>query len=173
MLRPHQLKATLIGEIQASFWDSSGKVGGTFAVVGVVVAAILAILLILFLKYRKNKEQQDFEKTYDEVKRSATGAYSTSSSSQIHSSGGGGGAAPFVYTDEKGIVNTTTTSPKSPTSNTQQPVNTPESEVSEPVVLDQRLDPQHLMSQWETNGSRVSLADDVDYSRKVLRVINE
>ncbi|CDO94132.1 unnamed protein product [Kluyveromyces dobzhanskii CBS 2104] len=137
-----------------------------------VAVAILAALIVLFLRYRKNKEQQDFEKSYDEVKRSATGAYSSSSSSQNNHSNGGG-AAQFVYTDEKGIVNPTVSSPNAPTSNTRQPVNSDDSSESEPVVLDQRLDPRHLMSQWDTNGSKVSLADDVDYSRKVLRVINE
>lgn len=36
---------------------------------------------------------------------------------------------------------------------------------------DERLDPVSMMH-WQTAGSRQSLADDVDYSRRVLRVTN-
>lgn len=43
----------------------------------------------------------------------------------------------------------------------------------EVVEVDQRLDPRQMMfMNWES-GSRQSLADDVDYSRRVLRVTNE
>ncbi|KAG0675493.1 hypothetical protein C6P43_004862 [Kluyveromyces marxianus] len=186
----------------SGFWDSAGKVAGTFTAVGVVVVLLLIALVILFMRYRRRKEQQDFEKTYDVVKRSATDAYSTSISSQNDPSGNSStGMAPFVYADEKGILTptvknlslrpvtnsgnassvSTPASATAPTSATGNPP-TPSSPTNgvgivpnstDAVVLDQRLDPQHLMSQWESNGSRLSLADDVDYSRKVLRVINE
>lgn len=186
----------------SGFWNSAGKVAGTFTAVGVVVVLLLIALVILFMRYRRRKEQQDFEKTYDVVKRSATDAYSTSISSQNDPSGNSStGMAPFVYADEKGILTptvknlslrpvtnsgnassvSTPASATAPTSATGNPP-TPSSPTNgvgivpnstDAVVLDQRLDPQHLMSQWESNGSILSLADDVDYSRKVLRVINE
>lgn len=151
----------------SGFWHSPGKVGGTFAVVGIVAVSLFVILLVFLLKYRRNKEKKDFERNYDEVIRTAPGPHSSSSSFSHDKK------APFVYADEKGILN------PPPSNNTQSPgsTNLPKtqpSEDSDPVMLDQRLDPQHLMTQWDNNGgSRLSLADDVDYSRKVLRVINE
>lgn len=39
-------------------------------------------------------------------------------------------------------------------------------------IFDQRVDPNQFYMRWEQNGSRTSLQDNEDYSRKVLRVAN-
>lgn len=39
-------------------------------------------------------------------------------------------------------------------------------------IFDQRVDPNQFYMHWEKAGSRASLQDNEDYSRKVLRVAN-
>ena len=157
-----------------SFWDSKAKVIGTFLPVALLLFLLLLLLIWILIRLRKKRNgYQDDELQHFHSDVSSAGSIL-----------GGHGATSFVYTDEKGIL-------PSPDSNgarvsalasqatmgggTLCSNSLPASRESkaDALVFDQRLDPSHVMSQWENGGSRVSLADDVDYTRKVLRVINE
>lgn len=152
------------GKSQKGYWQSPGKVAGTFVVVGVVVVVIIAIVVWYFLVRPRNK-RDDFERQYNDVvlgRPSGDNGRNSSSVSATHE---------FVYTDEKGIIH-----PKTPaTAHTSSFHDDASSDISytRPVIMDQRLDPTQMMAQIENTKSKVSLADDVDYSRKVLRVIND
>lgn len=135
---------------------------------GLVGLLLLSVLVFFLIKYRKNKQRKDFEKNYGEIIRSATDPYSSTSSLSTD-------PRPIVYADEKGILKSSVTqNPAPPSSPQKAKTDSVHATDDEPLVLDQRLDPRPIISQWENNaGSNVSLADDVDYSRKVLRVIND
>lgn len=47
-----------------------------------------------------------------------------------------------------------------------------DNEVQFVPIFDQRVDPNQFYMRWEKAGSRASLQDNEDYSRKVLRVAN-
>lgn len=173
----------------SGYWHSPGKVAGTFVVVGIVVAAIIAFIVWYFL-LKPRWEQKKFEKDYNNavglapstpqnIPRTDSGhsrIYSTPifnthhSNSEDDSSTGSNG----VYNSEKKYDDPNIRTTKRPN---QHDVFADDaySDMSGaiPVMVDQRLDPNQMMSQIEQSPSNVSLSDDVDYSRKVLRVINE
>ena len=139
---------------------------------GIVILLLVLLILFILYRHRRNKDNEDFEKRYNDV---VAPAGSTASIDPVSTSSPNG----FVYADEKGIQVPPTPIEKKDTSNRlSQPVSSTDIESGlqheeSPVVVDQRLDPRQMFMQWENGGSKLSLADDVDYSRKVLRVINE
>ncbi len=172
------------------YWQSPGKVAGTFVVVGVVILAILGLLFWYFV-LRPRWEQKKFEKNYNDavglapatppnMPRNESGhsrIFSTPifhthhSSSEDDSSTGSNGAG---YNEEKNLDEANVKTNKRATRHDVF-ADDAYSDYSNtiPVMVDQRLDPNQMMSQIEQSPSNVSLSDDVDYSRKVLRVINE
>lgn len=177
------------------FWGSPGKVAGTFVAVGIV--CLLLLLIVIFLLYRRHKNrtssEEDFEKRYNDAVAGPAAAGTVIATTDSDSTS----SPEFVYADEKGIQGPLIASQHSSPliAHEQNPADTPTAAGTtaagttaagttaaaaaaggseDPVVVDQRLDPRQMfMSQWENGGSRLSLADDVDYSRKVLRVIND
>lgn len=53
----------------SGFWQSKGKVAGTFVVVGLVILLLILLLVYLFIIKPRNesKRQHEFEKTYNEI----------------------------------------------------------------------------------------------------------
>ncbi|KAM3162595.1 WSC domain-containing protein [Lachancea thermotolerans] len=155
----------------SGFWGSPGKVAGTFVAVGVVVFCLALLGFILWYR-RRRRNEEDFEKRYNDVTAPA------GSNTSIDPASAGSHAA-FVYADEKGIeVPPTPVEKKETFTRLSQPASFTDNESGipqdeGPVVVDQRLDPRQMFMHWENEGSKTSLADDVDYSRRVLRVINE
>lgn len=167
-LSPTNLSKTDDGD-KKGFWDSPGKVAGTFVAVGVVVVLLL-LLLLWFFFIRPKKQQKDFEEQYNEAVFSPRKPEHSSGSDSINYGGNrsSSGSQGFVYADEKGIFEPTLKS-KRPSFDDDSLDFTPK----QPVIMDQRLDPNQIFSEICHNNSKFSLADDIDYSRKVLRVINE
>ncbi|SCV00908.1 LANO_0F09164g1_1 [Lachancea nothofagi CBS 11611] len=158
------------GSDAKGFWAPPGKIAGTFVAVGVVVAC-LALFVLLFWYRRRHRKDEDFERRYNDVVAPVCSNASIGPASTASPNG-------FIYADEKGIQGAPPSSEKNDKriSQTTSLADSESGAVPEdgPVVVDQRLDPRQMfMMQWENGGSKVSLADDVDYSRKVLRVINE
>lgn len=172
------------------FWGSPGKVAVTFVAVGIV--CLLLLLIVIFLLYRRHKNrtssEEDFEKRYNDAVAGPAAAGTVIATTDSDSTS----SPEFVYADEKGIQGPLIASQHSSPliAHEQNTADTPTAAGTtaagttaaaaaaagseDPVVVDQRLDPRQMfMSQWENGGSRLSLADDVDYSRKVLRVIND
>ncbi|QLG75060.1 hypothetical protein HG535_0H03870 [Zygotorulaspora mrakii] len=129
---------------RSSYWSSPGKVAGTFVPIGVFI--VVLIIIIWVSMRRRRRYSQNFEK---ERASSSTSA----NNSQM-----------FVYADEKGIVEL---------DNSPVEHEPPTRSNSVLWTVDQRLDPRRMLSEIEHCSSKVSLADDVDYSRKVLRIVNE
>lgn len=151
------------------YWHSPGKVAGTFVPVGIVLL-VLIILAIWFFFIRPRKQRRDFEEQYNEAVFSPRRQDHSSGTESINYAGNrsSSGSQGFVYADEKGIVEPTLRS-KRPSFDDESLDFSP----AQPVIMDQRLDPNQVLSDIRHNNSKVSLADDIDYSRKVLRVINE
>ena len=57
------------GSKKKGFWQSKGKVAGTFVVVGLVILLLILLLLYLFYFKPRNeiKKQSEFERTYNEI----------------------------------------------------------------------------------------------------------
>lgn len=121
------------------FFDSTGKVAGTFTAVGVVVVALLSTLLYCCC-LRKRHNDDDDEDVENHTNHSGVIGLDDESAQSIK--------------DEKFAGDPNTLHPQ------------------DFVEVDQRLDPRQMFMNWE-NGSRKSLADEMDYSRRVLRVTNE
>lgn len=138
----------------SGYWSSPGKIAGTFVPVGVCVLAIAAA--IWFLIRRRQRSAKEFERNYSEAALAHQDRSSTSTSAN--------NSQLFVYTDEKGIIE-----PHQPSTDEEPPSRSN----SAVWTVDQRLDPRRMLTEIEHCSSKVSLADDIDYSRKVLRVINE
>lgn len=150
---------------KGGFWKSPGKVAGTFVAVGVVAIAIILFLVWLFF-INPRTQRKHFEEQYSEAVLSPRRPHTDSITYTGNRSSSG--SQGFVYTDEKGIIE--------PTLRSKRPSIDDDSldfTNSQPVIMDQRLDPNQMLSEIQHSTSKVSLADDVDYSRKVLRVINE
>ncbi|QLL30352.1 hypothetical protein HG536_0A01690 [Torulaspora globosa] len=151
------------------YWHSPGKVAGTFVAVGVVVLAIILLLLWFFL-IRPRKQKRDFEEQYNEAVLSPRRHDQSSGADSVNYGGNrsSSGSQGFVYADEKGIFEPTLRSKRPSFDDDSLDFTT-----AQPVIMDQRLDPNQVLSEICHSNSKVSLADDIDYSRKVLRVINE
>lgn len=149
------------------FWHSPGKVAGTFVAVGIVALAIL-LLIIWFFFIRPRRKQKQFEEQYGAAVLSPRGPHNPNYADSMNYPGNrsSSGSQGFVYADEKGIIDTTPRTRRNSFDDESADFANPH-----PIIMDQRLDPHRLLSQ--ENPSAVSLADDIDYSRKVLRVINE
>ncbi|ONH66546.1 Cell wall integrity and stress response component 4 [Cyberlindnera fabianii] len=120
------------------FFDSPGKVAGTFTAVGVVIVAILgALLWFCCFRNRSDDDDDDEESAHSSQNDEKVAGPGVAPSSSIPMPLG-----PDNYMDEDDFVE-----------------------------VDQRLDPRQMFMNWE-NGSRKSLADEMDYSRRVLRVTN-
>lgn len=147
------------------FFNSPGKVAGTFLGVGFLILLLIALMGYIWYRHKRNLKERDFEKNYDAAIGNNTITERSSSSTLTH--------VGFIYTDEKGIQR----SPKghirgnSTLNSISHTTDTNFDDIQ--IVVDQRLDPRHVMSKLEEGGSKISLSDEVDYSRKVLRVINE
>lgn len=112
------------------------------------------------------RKQKEYEAKYNEAMYSPSLKSSTISYHHDKSSSMSQG---FVYADEKGIF-----SPRrvpSQSSVDEESFELPAA--AQPVVVDQRLDPRQMLTNIEVCSSKVSLADDVDYSRKFLHVANQ
>lgn len=170
------------------YWHSPGKVAGTFVVVGIVVAAIIAFAIWYFL-LKPRWDQKKFEKDYNNaiglppatppqnIPRTDSGnskIYSTPIFNTHHSGSEDDSSASSngLYNNEKKYDEHVSTS-RRPNQRDVFADDAYSDYSSVPVMVDQRLDPNQMMSQIEQSPSNVSLSDDVDYSRKVLRVINE
>lgn len=127
-----QVVSTVVSTAQSKgFFQSPGKVAGTFTVVGLVVLAIISALLYFFcFKTTKDNESSISNQSLNEEKF---------------------GIAP------------------PPVPSIKEDKEEGEGEMFD--FLDQRLDPTQVFNYQ--NGSRASLADDMDYTRRVLRVTNE
>lgn len=122
------------------FFDSTGKVAGTFTAVGVVVVALLSTLLYCCCLRKRHDDDEDEENGHHSGVIGLDDESAQSMKDEKFMDGSttnGGGIHPQDF-----------------------------------VEVDQRLDPRQMFMNWE-NGSRKSLADDMDYSRRVLRVTNE
>lgn len=126
-----------------SFWDSTGKVAGTFVAVAVVV--ILLLLLLGLLLYRR------FSKRNGDEADSASGS---NISSLMYLKNG--------ILEKNNNFHTHTAS----NGDTLVPINIAESD----NIVDQRLDPGQMF--MNLNNSRGSFSDHRDYTRRVLRVAN-
>lgn len=149
------------------YWDSPGKVAGTFVPVGLVALGLL-LGIIWFFFIRPRRKQKHFEEQYGAAVLSPRGPHNPNYAESMTYPGNrsSSGSQGFVYADEKGIIDTTPRSRRPSFDEESADFANPH-----PVIMDQRLDPHRLLSQ--ENPSAVSLADDIDYSRKVLRVIND
>lgn len=139
---------------RSSYWSSPGKVAGTFVPIGVFI--VVLIIIIWVSMRRRRRYSQNFEKDYKEAVFSPQERASSSTSAN--------NSQMFVYADEKGIVEL---------DNSPVEHEPPTRSNSVLWTVDQRLDPRRMLSEIEHCSSKVSLADDVDYSRKVLRIVNE
>lgn len=140
-----------------SFFQSPGKVAGTFTAVGIVVLAIIATLIYcLFFAAGRRHRNGD---AYIEEDNGSSNIASPDNEKII---GGTTPPLPFVP----------------PITVTQAPVRPGVPRLStnslddDYIEVDQRLDPRQMFMNWE-NGSRKSLNDNTDYSRRVLRVTND
>lgn len=125
------------------FFSSSGKVAGVFTVVGLVIVAIIGGLLWYWYK-----------------KRNATMPQSDSGRALSGKS--------FNSTAASGAVGT-------PIGMGISRLDPDEKELYKGAlypVIDQRLDPRQIYMQYGDTGSRQSLPDQYDYSRRVFRVTN-
>lgn len=142
-----------------SFWDKKGAVAGVFVVVALVALALLALLA--FCCFRRRKQQRE------------TGQNSPSGS--VDKSGFGIGRSPTLAGAALGGANikrdqsTSTTLAGYGFDEKNGRFDNGQSIVP---VVDQRLDPTQIFMRWDENDSRRSLADEHDYSRRVLRVAN-
>lgn len=155
-----------------SYWKSPGKVAGTFVAVGVVVVALI-LFIIWYFFINPQKKRRDFEEQYNEAVLSprhhhGSGGTDSFTYSQGRSSSTSQG---LVYADEKGIIEPALKVKR--TSLDDESLDYVNTANSVPIMVDQRLDPKQMYSETQESNSKLSLADDVDYSRKVLRVINE
>lgn len=154
-----------------SFFDSAGKVAGTFVAVGLVLLALLgALLFFCCRKRRENRSQSSLSaaalnrkpspsSTLDGLTQGDAGRNRSGSTSRLMGYGlfAAGGPTPGREKDvESGAA-----------------INWPRPhEGSDILPIDQRLNPRPMLMRFDSNYSRSSLRDDQDYSRRVLTVAN-
>lgn len=168
-----------------SFFDSKGKVAGTFTAVGVVVVAAIAAILYCccFGAGRHHDDYSDEENQYssDELSmgnektvpvgglkaplRSSSAILDRSNSSKsilsfFNAVGGGAGGASINRSASKKRLNPRSDLNENMNSGPMFPI----------LEFDHRLDPQTMF--LTNNESKMSLADEQDYSRRILHVAN-
>ncbi|CCH61202.1 hypothetical protein TBLA_0E01430 [Henningerozyma blattae CBS 6284] len=156
-----------------SFWQSPGKITGTFVVVGIVVCAIIVVAIYLFL--RPKNSQADPEKHLSTLKvpsgpfnHYAVDPFMTPinrHSYQFSSSS----SSPVAPMTEKHRQSSNIRSPSQAYFADENSDSTRYSQ----MLWDQRLDPHQVLNHLEFDNSNASFADDVDYSRKVIRILDE
>lgn len=174
---------------QKSFFDSTGKVAGTFTAVGVVVVGALGTLFYCccFGAGRRNDDYSDEENQYssDELsiggeKPAAAGAVNYHSKSSLRSSNlkrdnlsksilsifnPGTGAGVMAGSHVGRSMSKKKLNPnKELAADTSGPIMFPILE------FDTRLDPLTMFQ--TSNASKFSFADENDYSRRILHVAN-
>jgi hypothetical protein len=138
----------------SGFFDSPGKVAGTFVAVGVVVLAIVGTLLYFFC-FKKRSDDDDDDDSMD-LENSNSSATNHEKFGPIPPISAASPTDPNYSNHDTSLINKTMTDENG--------------ENFDFVEVDQRLDPSQVFN-WQ-NGSRASLADDMDYTRRVLRVTN-
>lgn len=126
------------------------------------IGALLILLLIAFLIWRHKRNQRTGTPS-EKLPVAAHGGSGRSSPSGFGAAGRSAGAHPF---------NAFAAGGGSPalTHHRHDSAGSPFNDES--VVFDQRVDPNQFYMRWEQNGSKASLQDNDDYSRRVLRVAN-
>ena len=152
------------GQSQNGFWSSTGKVAGTFTVVGVIIAALIGAAILLFIRKRnKHRGSMTINSIDEDAPTSSNGA-------------------PYMVDRRRSNLTLATTNmggltrgsshDKSPNEKTPGSLSR---RGSIPMNHDQRLNPAALFNTNHPNGSHASVAsfrDDQDYSRPVLHVRN-
>ena len=151
---------------QNSFWADTAKVAGTFTALALIIVGLAAGMLFFFWKRRRSSDSVAIRSVSDHDGHSTHGAFFGAIAEKRHSKfglstsgaaagrGGGGGGS-----------NERTPTMASPMSMSRR--------ASQPLVHDQRLNPNALYAMGQDNGSHVSVGsfqDDRDYSRPVLHV---
>ncbi|MCJ1330437.1 hypothetical protein MMC10_007121 [Thelotrema lepadinum] len=145
-----------------SFWSNTGKVAGTFTVVGIVVLALIGALVWLIVRRTRTRESMAITSTDGDngsVTQMPFGAEKRNSKLTLTTAGLSG--------MRREGSNGKSTSENTPASMSRR--------TSMPLVHDQRLDPRALYNIENANASHVSVGsfrDDRDYSRPVLHVRN-
>ena len=163
--QPEQTAKSLASSAPAnanSFWSSTGKVAGTFTVVGLIIAAIIGGLLYFFLRrWRKNDDAMTVASNEEQPTSSNGAPYMVDRRrSNLTLATGGLAGLTRGSSQEKSPVDN-----KTPASMSRRGSN--------PMTTDQRLNPAALWNTAHNNGSHVSVAsfqDERDYSRPVLHV---
>lgn len=160
-----------------SFFDSKGKVAGTFTAVGIVVVAIIAALLYCFCFARRKNTQEEYtdnEKHFSSSEFVPIGDDPDTPNSYNGSSDG----SHKLRRDNssKSMLSFLTTSAVSPLDRSASKKNKHSKSDSTgsammPISeLDSRMDPNTMFLNF--NESTKSLDDNQDYSRKILKVTN-
>lgn len=146
------------------FFDSPGKVAGTFVAVGLVVLALLLALLWFCCRRRRQRRS-------DSANRAAAAAglnRKTSSTSTVENQSAFSDARSRTES-ASGLLGARGEKPVGRVS--PNALNWP-IETGEIVPIDQRMNPKPMLMRFDSNYSRHSLRDDEDYSRRVLTVAN-
>lgn len=201
--------STATSHKKASFFDSTGKVAGTFTAVGVVVAGIVAAILYCCCcgagrRHNDHDGFSDEENQYssDELSLNNSKAVAASIPNSDSSSlplrrdnstkslmsifnavtGGGGATAAsapgsagnVLHThngsNDYGIGRSGSRKKLNPSKNAGDQSRNYEGMMFPITEMDSRLDPTTMF--LNTNTSKKSLEDDMDYSRKMLKVVN-
>lgn len=145
----------IAAQSQSSFFDSPGKVAGTFVAIGLLVAALIAGgLFLIFRRRRHNRPDSAMAVAALNRKTSSASTIEGTGLSQDGRSRQDSVSGLMGYGREK-------------TSPSQWVM-----EDSAIVPVDQRLNPQPILMRFDSNYSRHSLRDEEDYSRRVLTVTN-
>ncbi|KAK9323715.1 hypothetical protein V1517DRAFT_319665 [Lipomyces orientalis] len=153
----------------SSFWDSRGKVAGTFVAVGVV--ALLLVLLLVFLLRRRRRRSNDED-------HDATGKAPHTPPMNVPP------LSKYGFSSNRRRRSTSTLGPRAATLDSEKHHSTAVAAAgyggaysappppTERFQVDQRIDPGTMYVQYHDNYSRGSLRDEYDYSRRVLKVLN-
>ncbi|KAG7841432.1 hypothetical protein KL942_001311 [Ogataea angusta] len=152
--------ATNSSKDSSSFFDHKGKVAAVFSVVGIVSLALILLLTFILRKMYLNKHKGPIAIESDTESFEKPVIIGTLPNTPTPSS-----PPPSASAKRASVFSLHRKSNSAPTA-VQRP--TP---LSDMVMVDQRLDP-HSELYNNNNYSTRSLSDQVDYSRKVLRVAN-
>ncbi|KAG7923713.1 hypothetical protein KL905_000931 [Ogataea polymorpha] len=143
-----------------SFFDHKGKVAAVFSVVGIVSLALILLLTFILRRLYLNKHEGPITIESDTESFEKPVIIGTLPNTPTPTS------PPPSASAKRGSIFTLHRKSSSAPTAVQRP--TPHSDM---VMVDQRLDP-HSELYNNNNYSTRSLSDQVDYSRKVLRVAN-